>query len=170
MARVKICPVCGHRNEAAELECENDFVSLADIPALEKSGGEKLGEDLPASTSPTNDHFTKHENTSDSVEAILQFPWGGVKVGRQLNVGRDSDFSPVAENVINNDFVSRRHAQLSMTDGQVYLHSFNPTNPTYHNDEPLESGQTVLVNHGDKISFSRYLETTIHIARTRSSS
>jgi hypothetical protein len=86
MARVKICTSCGHRNHESAFGCEKCCNILPDaehISVREESIIDDSGE----------------KTTIDREMSFcysLEFQWGAVEIRDSINIGRDSDFSPVS--------------------------------------------------------------------------
>jgi len=160
MARMKVCPVCGHRNRLDELECERDRVSLADVPAKDvaEAAEPKLAVGVERQRPP---RATTREKAWGAAKAALEFPWGRAEVGDRLNIGRDPEFSPLAERLADNDYVSGRHAELFLKEGILHVRHVGTTNGTYVRGEPIKPGEDVMLADGDEISFSRHLSARV---------
>lgn len=162
MARMKVCPVCGHRNRPGELECEQDRVPLGDVPLTDEAEASGQKEDFGSEPIRPPDRTTR-EGAWSAACATLEFPWGEVEVRDRLNVGRDPEFSPLAHRLADNYYVSRRHAEVFVKEGFLYIRHLGTTNPTYHNGKPIEAGAAVELADGDEISFSRYLTARVRL-------
>lgn len=79
----------------------------------------------------------QHESRFPPV--TLMFPWGEhmLNDGDRLNLGRDPDFSPLAERLASYECVSREHAVIVFSDGSIWVHDEGSTNGTAVDDEPL---------------------------------
>jgi pSer/pThr/pTyr-binding forkhead associated (FHA) protein len=88
-----------------------------------------------------------------------------VEVNARLGIGRDAAFSPIAANL--GEFVSRRHAEVLLECGKLFVRHLGQTNPTYVNGRKLgDSEQTELVD-GDELGFSTQEIAVVRIgART----
>src|SRR5512140_2471435 len=71
-----------------------------------------------------------------------EFP---LRMNREIIIGRSSDL----DMVLVEDMVSRRHAKISSTDGEVYIQDMGSTNGTFVNGEKI-SGRALL-HEGDRI-------------------
>ncbi|MCW5942614.1 MAG: FHA domain-containing protein [Fimbriimonadaceae bacterium] len=65
-------------------------------------------------------------------------------------VGREGDVA------LPDPRVSRRHAQITMTNGALSLEDLGSTNGTTHNDARVEPGATVALAAGDTVAFGGY--------------
>lgn len=89
--------------------------------------------------------------------AAFSFPAGK----SELTVGRadpDSHFFPdVDTNPANGEAlgVSRRHARLSASAGQVYIEDLGSTNFTFVNRQRLQPGQRFAIRSGDEVRLGR---------------
>ena len=102
----------------------------------------------------------------DARRTTLVFPWGTVVVTSRepVGIGRDPQFSPqAAGRIADNDYVSRRHAQVFMQDdGTTCLRHLSTTNPTYVNGRKYtDPGADVLLTEDAVIGFSRHLTATV---------
>jgi len=77
-----------------------------------------------------------------------EFP---LRMNREIIIGRSSDL----DMVLVEDMVSRRHAKISSTDGDVYIQDMGSTNGTFVNGEKiagraqLHEGDRILVGTGE---------------------
>ena len=161
MARMKKCPECRHLNSVGELYCDACQSSLSsdDIVEIDEQGEYPQEVKRPSEESGS-------QSSALNVEAFLEFPWGLVRIDRQLNVGRDVDFSPIAVE-IHNDHVSNRHAELRWDGARLVVRHVGTSNPTYVNSKELASGEDALVGDRDRISFSRYLTAVVQLKHAR---
>lgn len=162
MARVKVCPVCKFENKPGEFFCEriDCGVSLADVPITDDAAGPQR----PATAGPATrlrTPGTLREEALTAVRAALEFPWGAVEVTGRLLVGRDPDFSPVADRL--NDYVSQRHAEVFLEGGQLYVRHVGTTNPTYVNGAPIEGDKPVQLADGDRVNFSWHMTAIVRL-------
>lgn len=65
-------------------------------------------------------------------------------------VGREGDVA------LADPRVSRRHAQITLTDGTLRLEDLGSTNGTAHNDARIEPGTSVVLGAGDTVAFGGY--------------
>src|SRR5229473_3676962 len=70
---------------------------------------------------------------------------------------------PGAYLLIDNDSVSRRHAEISYANGQYVLRDVGSANGTMVNEKRLEPGSTHLLKHNDRVRFGQV--TYLFIAR-----
>jgi hypothetical protein len=164
MARVKVCPVCEFKNKPAELFCEGDGcgVPLVDVPITDDDNGlQQTAAGSPAARlQPLR---TLREESWPAARAVLEFPWGSVKVMERLNVGRDPDFSPIADRLADNEYVSGRHAEVFLEGGWLYVQHVGATNPTYVNGAPIKCNKPAQLTDGDEVSFSRYMTAIVRL-------
>lgn len=71
------------------------------------------------------------------------------ELSEKMEVGRDRK----ADIVIQNDSVSRRHAQFSLEDGRLILRDLASSNGTFHNERPLGPGNEASLSANDIIGF-----------------
>lgn len=160
MARMKVCPVCGHRNRLDELECERDRIPLADVPVKDEAEAAEPKAALAAEGQRPPRAISRQE-ACGAARAALKFPWGRVEVGDRLNVGRDPKFSPLADKLADKLDVSRRHAELFIRDGILHVRDVGATQGTYVRGKPIGPGEEVMLADGDEIGFSRHLSAIV---------
>ncbi|HEY4002193.1 MAG TPA: FHA domain-containing protein, partial [Candidatus Xenobia bacterium] len=85
---------------------------------------------------------------------ILSAPdWGGggrlILNKSDVTLGRDK----ACDMVFNDATVSRRHAQITLANGRVWLRPLSTTNPTFVNGVQVQ--QSRALDHGDEIQLSR---------------
>lgn len=164
MARVKVCPSCELQSLPAEPFCPRCGVSLGDVDLVEVVEP-PIGEFMATEVHPPSGTWREKNPSSGYVQVILTFPWGDVVVTDTLFVGRDSEFSTIA-NHINSaglDWVSGRHAEIFVEEVQLFVRDLGSTNGTFVNDQPIASLQPVQVRDGDRIAFSRRLSATVRL-------
>lgn len=162
MARVKVCPVCEFMNKPGEIFCKQDGVSLIDVPITDSDNSPQR----PPAVAPAARQRTPgtlREEARPTTRAALEFPWGTVQVVGRLNVGRDPDFSPIADRLTDNEYVSGRHAEIFLEAGRLYVQHVGTTNPTYVNGAPIERDKPVQLADGDQVSFSRHMPATMRL-------
>lgn len=183
MARVKVCPGCGYRNSPGEPRCTKCGYPIADVratddaPVAEPPPHEPIGSresegrseatprDAPLEQPPEKPRETTLE-TPIGPRATLVFEWGEVAVTNRNSVcvGRDPEFSPHADHITDNEFVSRRHAEVFMRDGRIYVRHMSTTNPTYHNGDPIATpGTEAQLFDEDEVGFSQHLTATVRL-------
>ena len=98
--------------------------------------------------------------------ATLVFEWGEVAVTNRnsVRVGRDPEFSRHAKEIGDNEYVSRRHAEVFMRGGRVYLRHMSTTNPTYRNGDPIATpGTEAQLFDEDEVGFSQHLTAKVRL-------
>ena len=161
MARMKKCPECGHLNSVGELYCDACQSSLSsdDIVEVDEQG------EYPQEVKRPSEQSGSQSSALD-VEAFLEFPWGPVRIDRQLNVGRDPEFSPVAGE-IQDPHVSRRHAEMWWDGSRLVVRHVGTTNPTFVNDKALAPGEEAPLGDKDSIGFSHHLTAVVRLKHAR---
>lgn len=92
---------------------------------------------------------------------VLRFPFGEVPVDRALVIGRQPEASPLAAKLSRYDKVSRRHAQLSIENGQMTVTDLDSTNHVYVNGKQVEKNAPTPICNGDEIAFSHQLRAIL---------
>jgi hypothetical protein len=160
MARVRICPVCEFHNKPGEIFCEQDGVSLIDVPITNSDNGPQRPSAVDPAARPQTPG-TRREEAQPATRVALEFPWGTVDVMGRLPVGRDPGFSPLADQL--NDYVSQRHAEVFLEGSQLYVRHVGTTNPTYVNGTPIERDKPVQLADGDRLNFSWHMTAIVRL-------
>ena len=183
MARVKVCPGCGHKNSPGEPRCTAcaypvaNVLATVDPPVEAPTPDEPIGNGGPTGPSvpvpndaPVEEAPEKLRKTTLEApigpRATLVFEWGEVAVTNRdsVRVGRDPEFSPHADRITDNEYVSRRHAEVFMKDGRVYVRHMSTTNPTYHNGDPIAApGTEAQLFDEDEVGFSQHLTAKVRL-------
>jgi pSer/pThr/pTyr-binding forkhead associated (FHA) protein len=161
MARVKVCLSCQYQNPAGQPFCVGCGFSLADV----------VISDAPTISEPTDQSLRAGtwREAPLVVQAgpcpVLKFPWGDVEVAETLFIGRDPSISPLAERINQDGFgwVSRKHAEIYVDEGKLYIRDVGSKNGTYVNGERLAT-QPVVLADGDQIAFSKRLVAHVRLS------
>lgn len=96
--------------------------------------------------------------------AQLRFPWGVVAVPPSglLNIGRDFGAECGSE-IADFDNVSRRHAQVRVSDGAVLVVDQLSTNGTTVNGEPTTAYVARVISDGDTVGFGAHLRAVVEV-------
>lgn len=144
----EICPTeyiicsdnnCGHKNPPTATMCELCLVELN-----------------PAPRQPV----TNHQGTT--IEGIyLRFPFGTFPLNTYFNVGRDPEFSPIAQELALFDGVSRKHATFQVVGSIATVTDEGSTNKIFINERPCEPYKPQRLEIGDRISFGRRVQCEV---------
>ena len=182
MARVRVCPRCGHinalsRNGMPIMNCLGDFggmpcdESLSDVSPTEAEAADENSTDR---SDRTNRAQSRQQATHDTAGQnryatyALEFPWGVVPIAGFLSIGRDPAFSAIAneiQRIDTTESVSRKHAILSVSpQGELQVHDVGSTNASFVNGEEIPPGKPIGVCEGDELSFSSSLKAIVQRA------
>lgn len=115
-----------------------------------------------ADQSPAGAAVGAHTMMFSAPVAVLEITTGestgkrfeiGSTGNENLTVGREPDSGPGAVRVVS-QFVSRKHARISVEGGVIYLTDLNSSSGTRLNGEKLIPAQRRVVKAGDKIEFA----------------
>jgi hypothetical protein len=118
-----------------------------DLPNLRRSGQERK---IPhGNVAKTLDNMQSADRPRYALRFISGKYQGGefpLRMNREIIIGRSSDL----DMVLVEDMVSRKHAKISTTDGDVYIQDLGSTNGTFVNGEKitrskLQEGDRILV-------------------------
>jgi len=93
----------------------------------------------------------------------LIFEWGSEAIGERLLIGRDPQFSPLADRLANFESVSRRHAEVFVNGDVLAVRHLGLTNPTYVDGRALEANEMATLHDGAEIAFSRAVSATVRL-------
>jgi FHA domain len=173
VARVKICsnPNCGSKNAPGAPFCIEPGcgyaladVDVVDEPIAADSNTSKAIEPSSGMLPPVVAHDDRTREPAPRRRAVLAFPWGETEISETLFVGRDSSFSMLANILENEGYVkvSRKHAELYLEDGKLYVRDVGSTNGTFVNGERIEN-RPISLSNGDQLGFSSQLVATVHL-------
>jgi ribosomal protein L40E len=147
------------------------------IPAEERQAGrsrqrpeENTAFMCPHCEAPNTDHATSCARCQRPLRPQpvlrLAFPAGEVKiaVGERVVLGRDAGQSPTAATFTQYDNVSRRHATVSLDDGQPRVRDEGSTNGTYVNGERIPPGVEVPLREGDSLRLAADVTGTVYLS------
>ena len=182
MARVKICEVCHHRNTPTERICKGELdngkrceVPIGGVPITEDSDQTSVSQEVEAARSvaestPADRNLVQQQpflarttRETPKRQARVEFPWGPEVVAGCLAIGRDWEFSPLADRLQATLAVSRRHAELSYDGERLIVRHLGENNPTYVQGRPLATGDSLELADGDDVAFSLDLKTKVRI-------
>lgn len=192
MAYVKKCPTCGYENLLTAWRCNGCRISLAGVPktCVEGTVGQSenihnvslveekiLCPSLDCGAENLADrerclicNATLRKSASSNVvserkvKVIIVWPWGESEVGGRLAIGRDPKFSELARyiDVPQYQNVSRRHAEILVENGTVWITDLQSTNGTCIDNE-IVFGKKVSLGTNSVVKFGNELEANIRI-------
>lgn len=94
--------------------------------------------------------------------ASLAFPWGthSLQSGESLNLGRDPEFSPIADRLAGFECVSRRHAVIAFSSDVFYVLD-SSTNGTYIDGERIVGTAPKEARSGSIVSLAGALDVAL---------
>ena len=156
------CPACGYGNVAGATFCENCGAKLGQEAAVPPAPPapptyEQPAPALPPPAQPAPAGITGHFSLASG--AILTIPAGKTTVV----LGREDPVSGIFPEIDldphggQDTGVGRRHAQLLMQAGQLYIEDLNSVNGTAVNKQKLASGQPHPLQPGDEIRLGKLI-------------
>jgi hypothetical protein len=94
----------------------------------------------------------------------LRLPFDAVPLGDVTRIGRDAAWSSLAPRLQSYDMVSRRHAELRVREGRLFVVDVGSTHGVRVNDAPLSLHAEAELRPGDRVAFSRQLIGEIEFA------
>lgn len=98
------------------------------------------------------------------IRAALRWPWNEeLEIVERLLVGREPPAPPALAARLEREFsnVSRRHAELLLADGSLWIVDLGSSNGTFVNDTRLASNQRVRLVNGARLRFAASLTATV---------
>lgn len=149
---VKICPECGQKNRGVAKICTKCKASLKSIR------GVHLPKDAPAAAPSAR----PEPRRVMAVPEIRLMSSDGQEIFRVtesnpvFSIGREQVLSGFLRNC---DYVSRRHAEISLIQSTLSIMDLNSTNGTFVNDCKLEQGRRRPLENGDRVSLGGFWGT-----------
>jgi hypothetical protein len=91
----------------------------------------------------------------------IDFPFGDMPIETRLRIGRDPEFSPLARQLATYETISRRHAEIELSENGLWVTDLGSTNHVYVNGEQIPARMRMPLKPGDEISFSSALRARI---------
>jgi hypothetical protein len=192
MPQVKICPVCDAENPPAAQRCGScgamligvDLTEKGDVPATTVT-------EQPAAAAQSVPRKCPHPdcgqlNAADTrrcvycdrpmeieatacapVRAVVRWPWmEELPIDGCLVVGREPPTPATLASRLEREYsnISRRHAELRIADGAVWIVDLGSTNGTFVNDTRLAPNQPVRLVNGARVRFAATLVAQVTIA------
>lgn len=174
--RVRVCPSCKHPNSVGVIFCSNCRTSIARVepedsdglneaprPIQEESEVVRCPDPTCGEINPSGEErclrcSARLPGGTPKITVRLIWPWGEVRIDDTLAIGRDPDFSPLAESLAAYSNVSRRHAELRIQNGSAFIRDVASSHGTYVNDsvDAIARGEWVPIGDGDRLCFARY--------------
>lgn len=170
------CPNCGHANIAGSIFCENCGTQLkqrseqakpSEIPkpaVSSPSSEEELAETLAGENTPNQPPVSKLDSIPGRLVIVetnvsLTIPPGhqSIIIGREdpvSGVFPDLDLDPHGGHEAG---VGRRHAQLLLVDGQVFIEDLDSVNGTAVNKERIEPRKPHPILPGDEVRLGKMI-------------
>ena len=171
MARVRICPTCGHENAVAAIRCAQCGVAIARISPIEVAP--------PPPEAPAGNPTCPHcEATLPPDRAtcpycgealrpppciVITWPWGEQPLDRELIVGRDPAASPLADRLAAYDNLSRRHARLRPAAEGLWIEDLGSTNGVFVDERRLTPHQPVLLAASGALRLAKDFRATVRM-------
>lgn len=157
------CPICNHKEMPGAIFCSNCGNSLVNPEESSTDQIETLIVDhiegLPVPPFPT-----PPGNALDSRVALLILENGiliHIRGKDDFTLGRSTKGQTIIPDIDLNPFhayeygVSRLHANLIISDENVFIHDLGSANGTRLNGQRIDPHLDYPVNHGDKITFGK---------------
>lgn len=168
------CPNCGHANIAGSIFCENCGTQLkqgseqaksSEIPkpsVSSPSSADALAETLAGESTPNQSAVPKLDSIPGRLVIVetnvsLTIPSGhqSIVIGREdpvSGVFPDLDLDPHGGHEAG---VGRRHAQLLLVDGQVFIEDLDSVNGTAVNKQRIEPRKPHPIHPGDEVRLGK---------------
>lgn len=170
MARVRVCKFCRHPNPADEFFCQGHVGDdkcgrpLQGLPMIDE--GEIAAEPVEETRSKTGFGGTTRDgqDAEEQTIALLECPWGILRIAGELGIGRDTTFCAESERFSGYMTVSGVHARVYFLQENWFVRDLGSTNGTFLNGVQLPANEDHLISDGDQLHFSKSFRA---IFRTR---
>ncbi|NPV55446.1 MAG: zinc-ribbon domain-containing protein [Anaerolineae bacterium] len=145
------CPSCGHGNMPGSVFCENCGQALEQIQAAPPAPPAPVPAPPPAAASISGQFIVIDSNITIPIPAGKS----------ELLLGREDPVSQIFPEIDLdqhdglNSGVSRRHAKVTLENGQTMLEDLNAVNYTHLNGQRLTPGQKYPLNSGDELMLGK---------------
>jgi hypothetical protein len=192
VALIKTCPVCGTQNAASAQRCDSCGAMLTTVDLCEaREPGAAAPAPFPASETPPggprrcphadcaqlnppgaerclycNRPFGQAQAPSEPLRASIRWPWTEeTEIRDCLLVGREAPAPAALAARLERDYgnVSRRHAELRVSDGALWLVDLGSRNGTFVDEARLAPHQPVRLANGATLRFAADLQACIAI-------
>ena len=161
MARVRVCKFCRHPNPADEFFCQGHVgdekcgMPLQGLPIIDEG---EIAEESFEETRPKSGSGGTTRDGQDVEEeniAILECPWGPLRIAGALGIGRDNTFCAEAARFSGHMTVSEVHARVFYSQGNWFVRDLGSTNGTFVNGVKLSVDEDHVICDGDQLNFSQ---------------
>lgn len=171
MARVRVCKFCRHPNPVDEFFCqghigdENCGRPLQGLPMIDER---EIAEEPNLERGPdVGAGGTRRDGLDAEKEtiAILECPWGQIRIEGALGIGRDKDFCAEAARLADYMTVSSVHARVFFSEESWFVRDLGSTNGTFLNGVRLGENEDHTVRDLDQLHFSKSFRTVFRVQR-----
>jgi hypothetical protein len=192
MALVKLCPVCNAANDpsAQRCECGGMLIGVDLAESGEPQAAVTSTDAPPSGVAATTPRRCPHADcgqlnppeagrcvycdrpleeappAAPVMRAAVRWPWAEtLEVCGCLLIGRESPTPPALAARLEREYsnVSRRHAELSVSEGALWIVDLGSSNGTYVNETRLAPHQPVRLANGAKVRFAAHLVGQVEI-------
>ena len=165
MAQVKVCPVCDAESAPSARRCGSCGAMLIGVDLTEKGEAAAPGAAGAARCVYCDRDLQPPAAAAPALRAVVRWHWTeDVVVEGCLVVGREPPAPPALAARLERDYanVSRRHAELRVSEGALWIVDLGSTNGTFVNDTRLAPNQPVRLANGARLRFAASL--VAHVA------
>lgn len=180
MAKYKICPVCGEHNEPIMLECFKCETDLSGVRVLDEENEKALQTmNCAVAKKPVSKRMVricdcgvknsiqnrKCESCREDISMVVPTPDTDESQQRYVLTSLDGSYAyeiKVGNTVIGREYemkdylqgksyVSRKHAELNLQEGKLFIKNYSGTNYTYINTKKIDIDESRELQDGDEI-------------------
>lgn len=177
MEKYKICPACGRRNVAVMLECAGCEADLSSTPVVDDSVG--ISQEFKLDTKQNTNMVRVCEcgvknlvqarkcsvcgedisdiipcNDADKLQ-VCKYILTAVEDEYAYNIVNDITIigreHEMKDYLVTRVYVSRKHSEIKIVNGKIYIRNLSTTNFTFVNNQKIEGDSPYELHDGDEI-------------------
>ena len=171
MARVRVCKFCRHPNPADEFFCQGHLGdkkcgrTLQGLPIIDEGEIAEEPVEEPGTKIGADETTRDSQDAEEQTIAILECPWGPLRIADALGIGRDTIFCAEAVRFSGYMTVSGIHARVFYLQEDWFVRDLGSTNGTFLNGVKLAVNEDYLVSDGDQLHFSKSFRAVFRTCR-----
>lgn len=149
MSLVKVCPVCNTKNVSTTPVCANCKKPLI---------GVKVTDDSPQ-TAPIEEETLQNQTVRETFTSEYYFQFHDsfdIRISMDCVLGREGTVEQAYFSRF--DTVSRRHCEIRIRDGALFIRDLNSTNGVFINGSQIQPDMEVRIEKGSRVGLGKSVE------------